>query len=330
MPDFGKYGPREWVGLLMLALLAILVPAAYAWSGQAYYLTLATRIVVFALAAVGLNLALGLGGMVSLGHAMYLGIGAYTVGILSEFGIAQGYVHLAVAVGVGALVAFPVGMVCLRTSGMAFIMITLAFAQMAYFVAVGLKRFGGEDGLPVAARSQVAALDPSDGLVFYLLALAILGLVLLGLQRLIHSRFGMALQGSRINERRMSAMGFPVLRCRLLAYVLSAEICVVAGILLANFTRFVSPSYMQWSMSGELIVMVVLGGMGTLLGPVIGAASLVSLEELLTGLHLESLPTLSRLLGDHSLALVGLFVILVTLKLHRGLLGSLRSSGDPS
>jgi branched-chain amino acid transport system permease protein len=201
---------------------------------------------------------------------------------------------------------------------------------MAYFVAVSLKRYGGEDGLPVAARSTVGRLDMGDGLVFYLVVLAVLGLVLGLMQRLVHSRFGMALQGSRINERRMSAMGFPVFRYRLLAYVLSAEICVLAGVLLANLTRFVSPSYMQWSMSGELIVMVVLGGLGTLLGPVVGAASLVTLEELLVSLHLDSLPELNRLLGDHWLALVGLFVIVVTLKLHRGLLGSLRSSRGAS
>jgi branched-chain amino acid transport system permease protein len=239
MLDFKHYGPREWAGLGVLALLAVLVPLACVWWEQPYYLNLATRIMVFALAAVGLNLALGFGGMISLGHAMYLGIGAYSVGILSEHGIPAAWAHLGTALAVGAVLAVLVGMVCLRTSGMAFIMITLAFAQMAYFVAIGLKRYGGEDGLPVAARSQLGGLDMGDGLIFYLLVLAVLGLVLWLLQRLVHSRFGMALQGSRINERRMTAMGLPVFRYRLLAYVLSAEICVVAGVLLANLTRFV-------------------------------------------------------------------------------------------
>jgi branched-chain amino acid transport system permease protein len=330
MLDYRNYGPREWASAAIVVLLAAIVPAACAWLQQPYYLTLATRIMIFALAAAGLNLALGFGGMVSLGHAMYLGVGAYAVGMLSEHGVTQAWAHVGVGLAGGAGVAVLVGMVCLRTTGMAFIMITLAFAQMAYFVAVSLKRYGGEDGLPVAARSTVGRLDMGDGLVFYLVVLAVLGLVLGLMQRLVHSRFGMALQGSRINERRMSAMGFPVFRYRLLAYVLSAEICVLAGVLLANLTRFVSPSYMQWSMSGELIVMVVLGGLGTLLGPVVGAASLVTLEELLVSLHLDSLPELNRLLGDHWLALVGLFVIVVTLKLHRGLLGSLRSSRGAS
>lgn len=328
MLDFKHYGPREWAGLGVLALLAILVPLACVWWEQPYYLNLTTRIMVFALAAIGLNLALGFGGMISLGHAMYLGIGAYSVGILSEHGVPAAWAHLGTALAVGAVLAVLVGMVCLRTSGMAFIMITLAFAQMAYFVAIGLKRYGGEDGLPVATRSQLGGLDIDDGLVFYLLVLALLVLVLWLLQRLIHSRFGMALQGTRINERRMTAMGLPVFRYRLLAYVLSAEICVVAGVLLANLTRFVSPSYMQWSMSGELIVMVVLGGMGTLLGPVVGATSLIALEEALSSLDLEAWPWLDRLLSDHWLAVVGAFIVLVTLNLHRGLLGSLRSSGD--
>lgn len=329
MADFRSHGPREWANLGIVVLLAVIVPVIATSQGQAYYLTLTTRIMVFALAAAGLNLAMGFGGMVSLGHAMYLGIGAYAVGILSEHGIAQAYAHFGIALLVGALVAVPVGVVCLRTSGMAFIMITLAFAQMAYFVAGSLERYGGEDGLPVAARSQIAGLDMADGLTFYLVVFVVLMSVLWLMQRLIHSQFGMALQGARINERRMAAMGFPVRRYLLIAYVLSAEICVVAGVLLANLTKFVSPSYMQWSMSGELIVMVVLGGMATLLGPVAGAASMVALEEILANLQLDWIPGLDRLLADHWLALVGLFVILVTLRMHRGLLGSLRSSGQP-
>jgi branched-chain amino acid transport system permease protein len=328
MVDFKNYGPREWVSLGVIALLAIVVPLACVWWDQPYYLNLTTRIMVFALAAVGLNLALGFGGMISLGHAMYLGIGAYSVGILSEHGVLTAWAHLGTALAVGAVLAVLVGVVCLRTNGMAFIMITLAFAQMAYFVAISLKRYGGEDGLPVAVRSQLGGLDMGDGLVFYMLVLAVLCVVLWLLQRLIHSRFGMALQGTRINERRMTAMGLPVFRYRLLAYLLSAEICVVAGVLLANLTRFVSPSYMQWLMSGELIVMVVLGGMGTLMGPVVGAASLIALEEGLSSLHLEAWSWLDRWLTDHWLAVVGVFIVLVTLNLHRGLLGSLRLSGD--
>lgn len=330
MLDFKHYRPREWAALSVLVLLAIVVPLVCTLWQQPYYLNLATRVMVFGLAAIGLNLALGFGGMISLGHAMYIGVGAYSVGILSEHGVPAAWAHVGTALVVGAVLAAIVGAVCLRTSGMGFIMITLAFAQMAYFASISLKRYGGEDGLPVNVRSQIGGLDMGDDLMFYLLVLAVLGLVLLGLHRLVHSRFGMALQGSRINERRMTAMGLPVFRYRLLAYVLSAEICVVAGVLLANLTRFVSPSYMQWSMSGELIVMVVLGGLGTLLGPVVGAASLIVLEEALSSLHLEAWPSLNRWVGDHWLAVVGIFIVLVTLNLHRGLLGSLRSTGDPT
>jgi len=330
MLDLKNYGPREWASLGVIALLAILVPLASVWWEEPYYLNLVTRIMVFALAAIGLNLALGFGGMISLGHAMYLGVGAYSVGILSQHGVSDAWVHLSTALAVGAAMAVVVGLLCLRTSGMAFIMITLAFAQMAYFVAISLKHYGGEDGLPVAVRSQIGDLNMGDSLVFYLCVMVVLGLVLWLMHHLIHSRFGMALQGTRINERRMSAMGLPVFRYRLLGYVLSAEICVIAGVLLANLTTFVSPSYMQWSMSGELMVMVVLGGLGTLLGPVVGAASLILLEELLSSLHFEAWPWLDRLLGDHWLAVVGAFIVIVTLNLHHGLLGSLRSSGDKS
>jgi len=326
------YRPASWQKPLSLLLLcaALALPSTLAAFGQEFYIGFATRVLIFALAASSLNLVLGFGGMVSLGHAAFLGAGAYAAAICQQAGINEALLAFPAAMGIAGLFALVVGAISLRTRGVYFIMITLAFAQMAYFASISLKRYGGEDGLPVNVRSQIGGLDMGDDLMFYLLVLAVLGLVLLGLHRLVHSRFGMALQGSRINERRMTAMGLPVFRYRLLAYVLSAEICVVAGVLLANLTRFVSPSYMQWSMSGELIVMVVLGGLGTLLGPVVGAASLIVLEEALSSLHLEAWPSLNRWVGDHWLAVVGIFIVLVTLNLHRGLLGSLRSSGDPT
>ena len=187
--------------------------------------------------------------------------------------------QLAAGLAVGALVAVVIGVVCLRTSGMAFIMITLAFAQMFYFLAISLKTYGGDDGLTIAARSDFGIFALTGNVALYYVAFALLFVVSFGCHRLVHSRFGMVLRGCRSNERRMAALGFPTLRYKLTAYVISALVCVLAGMLLANLTKFASPSYMAWQTSGDLIVMIVLGGMGTLVGPVVGAVALLIFEE---------------------------------------------------
>ena len=311
--------PSHLVAGAVLAGLA-LVPVIAAALQQPFYVTLFTRILVFAIAAVGLNLVLGYGAMVSFGHAMYIGIGAYAVGMLAHHGVASGWVQLAAALAVGAVVALVVGFICLRTSGMAFIMITLAFAQMLFFLAISLREYGGDDGLPLAMRSDFGALSLDDPNVLYYLAFTVLAATLLGMQRLVNSRFGMVLRGCKSNERRMAALGFPTLRYKLVAYVLSALICVLAGMLLANLTRFVAPSYMAWTVSGEMIVMIVLGGLGTLVGPVVGAVALLMLEELLSSLSF-GVPWLDKLLSEHWLALIGLFIVAVVLVLKQGLYG---------
>jgi branched-chain amino acid transport system permease protein len=311
--------PSHLVAGAVLTGLA-LVPVIAAALQQPFYVTLFTRILVFAIAAVGLNLVLGYGAMVSFGHAMYIGIGAYAVGMLAHHGVASGWVQLAAALAVGAVVALAVGSICLRTSGMAFIMITLAFAQMLFFLAISLREYGGDDGLPLAMRSDFGALSLDDPDVLYYLAFTVLAATLLGMQRLVNSRFGMVLRGCKSNERRMAALGFPTLRYKLAAYVLSALICVLAGMLMANLTRFVAPSYMAWTVSGELIVMIVLGGLGTLVGPVVGAAALLMLEELLSSLSF-GVPWLDKLLSEHWLALIGLFIVAVVLVLKQGLYG---------
>jgi branched-chain amino acid transport system permease protein len=305
--------------LLLLAGLA-LVPLVAAWLGQPFWVTLFTRILIFALAAMGLNLVLGYGAMVSFGHAMYLGIGAYAVGILSHHGVDNGLLQLGVALGVGALVSLSVGAICLRTSGMAFIMITLAFAQMLFFLAVSLREYGGDDGMQLRNRSQFGPLDLNDATLLYYLAYALLLAVLYGFWRLVHSRFGMVLRGCRSNERRMRSMGFPTLRYKLSAYVISALVCVLAGMLMANLTRFVAPSYMAWTVSGELIVMIVLGGLGTLIGPIAGATALLLVEEGLSSLKL-GIPWLDTVVNQHWLALIGIFIVLVVLVLKQGLYG---------
>jgi branched-chain amino acid transport system permease protein len=305
---------------LLLLIGLGLVPLIALWLGQPFWITLFTRILIFALAAMGLNLVLGFGAMVSFGHAMYIGIGAYAVGILSYHGVDSGFVQLLAALGVGAVIALGVGAICLRTSGMAFIMITLAFAQMLYFLAVSLREYGGDDGMQLKGRSLFGGLDLNNSTVLYYLAYALLLAVLFAFWRLVHSRFGMVLRGCRSNPRRMASLGFPTLRYRLSAYVISALVCVLAGMLMANLTRFVSPSYMAWTVSGELIVMTVLGGLGTLIGPIAGAAALLLVEEGLSSLKL-GIPWLDTVINQHWLALIGLFIIAVVLVLKQGIYG---------
>ena len=303
-------GLRFAFALVLLGGLALVPPIAAA-IGQPYYVTLFTRILVMALAAVGLNLILGYGAMVSFGHSLYLGLGAYAVGILSFHGVGSGWAHLAAALGVGLVVALILGMVCLRTSGMAFIMITLAFAQMFYFLAISLKHYGGDDGLTIAARSDFGLFSLASNTALYYFALVLLFACLAFFHRLVDARFGMVLRGCRSNERRMNALGFPTLRYRLTAYVISALVCVIAGVLLANLTKFAAPSYMAWQVSGELIVMIVLGGMGTLIGPVAGATALLLLEELLAGIT------------QHWMVVLGPIIVLIVVLAKRGLYGYL-------
>ena len=314
-----RLSPRTVFAFAVLVLLG-LVPVLAGAFNQPFYVTLFTRILIFALAATGLNLILGYGAMVSFGHAMYMGIGAYAVGMLSHHGIGNGWAHLGAALGAGLVLALVVGTICLRTSGMAFIMITLAFAQMVFFLAVSLKEYGGDDGLSIAGRSDFGLFSLAHNNSLYYAAYGLLLLVLYALWRLIHARFGMVLRGCKSNERRMAALGFPTLRYKLAAYVLSALVCVLAGVLLANLTKFVAPAYMAWTVSGELIVMIVLGGLSTLIGPVVGAVALLMLEEGLSSLKI-GVPAVDTLINQHWLALIGLFIVFVVLVMKQGIYG---------
>jgi branched-chain amino acid transport system permease protein len=274
--------PRNALVVALLVLLA-LVPVYGAVTGNYFLVSLFTRILILAMAAVSLNLIMGFGGMVSFGHAAYLGIGGYAVGILAKEGINSGFVQWPVALIASGLFALGVGALSLRTRGVYFIMITLAFAQMVYYVAIGLDRYGGDDGLTINKRSEfVAPLDLSNKTQFYYVCFALLLATLYVVWRLVHSRFGLVIQGVRSNERRMRAIGFPTFRYKLICFVIAGSICGLAGVLLANHTDFVSPAIMQWTRSGDLIVMAVLGGMGTVMGPVIGAVTLLLLEEVLS------------------------------------------------
>ena len=273
------------VVVILLLLALVLLPVYVELTGSRFLLTLFTRIVILALAAVSLNLILGYGGMMSFGHAAYLGIGGYSVGILAFEGVTSGFVQWPVALLVSALFALVIGALSLRTRGVYFIMITLAFAQMAYYIVAGLARYGGDDGLTIEKRSQFfPPLNLSNKMQFYYLCLALLFASIYLVWRIVNSRFGLAVQGARSNDTRMRAIGFPTYRYKLTCFVIAGTLCGLSGALLANHTDFVSPGMMYWTRSGDLSIMVVLGGMGSTFGPLFGAVALLVLEEVLSGI----------------------------------------------
>jgi branched-chain amino acid transport system permease protein len=302
---------RGLVTLAILAILALLPPVA-SLIGQGFYVDVVTRIMIFAIAALSLDIILGYGGMVSFGHAAYLGIGAYAVGILAFYGVDNGFVQFGVAILVSAATALFIGFISLRTSGIYFIMITLAFGQMIYFLSISLNTYGGDNGLNIERPSDFTRLvDLRDANTLYYLVFAIMALFLFLGRRLVASRFGMTIRGAKSNERRMAVIGFPVLRYRLAAFVVAGAMCGVAGALLANQDLFVSPSIMQWTRSGEILMMVILGGMGTLVGPILGAVAFLALET-----------ALSDVTG-HWQAIMGPILVLVVLFARDGIVGLL-------
>lgn len=300
---------RKGLAALLMAALAG-VPIYAWWAQDVYALTLFGRILAFSLAAMGLNLALGFGGMVSLGHAMYIGLGAYAVGILSSLGIHAGWLHITTAVVVTVLIAAPLGWVALRTQGIAFIMITLAFAQLFYYVFVSLKTFGGDDGISLQQLSDFGFLTGNKYAIYVSLLITVV-LALWVLEHVVASRFGLVLRASKVNARRVQALGANGLPYRITAYVISAVLCALSGFFLANLTGFVSPAMMTWAVSGELIVMVLLGGMGSVFGPIVGAFALLLTEE---GL---------KLLTERWPMIMGPLIVLIVIYLKRGLWGLL-------
>lgn len=287
---------REIAISLFFALALPVVALIANQMGETFYISLVTRIAILALAATGLNLVLGLGGMVSFGHAAFFGIGGYVAGILASHasdgtaifnwfsGSDQMLVIWPVAMLIAGLIALPIGIISLRTSGVYFIMITLAFAQMIYYFAISWPAYGGEDGLSLAMRNSFPAVNTLKPLSFFLIAYAVLMVVLFLFSRFRNSRFGVALEGARQNELRLSSVGIAPLRIRLVAFVLSAMITALAGALFVDLNRFVSPSMFSWHMSGELIVLIILGGTGRLFGPLIGAVLYVLFEFALGGM----------------------------------------------
>ncbi len=269
--------------LLVVVLGAALVfPFAAEALGGGYYVGVATRVMIYALAASSLNLVLGYGGMISFGHAAFFGAGAYVVAILAQEGIVSALVAWPVAVAVSAACALVIGAISLRTRGLYFIMITLAFAQMLYYFFVSLRAYGGEDGIHLAVRSRLPGLDLLDDATFYLVVLALLAGCLYLLRRLAASRFGTVLCGIRENEGRMTALGYPTYRYRLVCFVIAGGVAGLAGALIVNQHGFVSPNLLHWTQSGTLLIMLILGGVGRLYGGVAGAAAMLLLEEVLS------------------------------------------------
>ncbi|MDC1171451.1 branched-chain amino acid ABC transporter permease [Rhodospirillaceae bacterium] len=264
-----------------------LLPIYTGLTGNEFYLDLANRLMILAIAAASLNLILGHGGMISFGHAAYLGIGAYSVGIPAYYDINNGLLQLFLAVAVSGIFALVTGAICLRTKGVYFIMITMAFTQMVFFGFVSIEEYGGDDGLVINTRSnfgQFLNIDNNLNLYYFILVSLVACLFLI--HKIVRSQFGLVIEGSRSNDQRMRSIGFDTYRYRLICYVIAGCMCGYAGALLGNFTNFISPEMMDWSASGELIFMVILGGTGSILGPVFGAAAFVILEEWLSSLTL--------------------------------------------
>lgn len=303
--------PSALVPLLLLAGLAI-VPFAATALEQPFWIAFFARIVIYAIAATALNLALGYGGLVSFGHALFLGLGAYAVALPSFHEVGNGVVHVLLCLALCAVAALVTGVISLRTSGIAFIMITLAFAQMGYFLFVSLKNYGGDDGLPIANTSRFGPLNLGSPLAVYGVAFVVLVVAIGWFARLRVAPFGMALRGARQNARRINAIGLQSLRLQLVAYVLSGMLCGVAGLLLANLNAFASPSTLAWTVSGELIVMVVLGGMGSVFGPLLGALVFLGLEEALKGVT------------EHWMVMFGPLIVLMSLAGKQGIAGLLQ------
>jgi branched-chain amino acid transport system permease protein len=267
------------------AVLAIALPFVLRAFGLDFYLSLASRIVVYAIAATSLNLVLGYGGMVSFGHAAFVGLGAYVTAIMISEGVASGALHLVATVAVTAAAAFVIGAISLRTRGVYFIMITLAFAQMLFYLANSVKGYGGDEGLNIRARSLFAlggyALDLKNPLALYYVAVAVLALALVALARFAPSRFGRAVLALRDDDVRAEALGFPTYRYKLVVFVVAGALGGVAGALSANLQGYVSPNLLHWTQSGTLMVMVILGGVATVWGGLLGAAVLLLLQEVL-------------------------------------------------
>ncbi|MBL4756348.1 MAG: RDD family protein [Rhizobiales bacterium] len=307
-----NFSYRAWfygIGLICLILLPLYASA----TGQYNLISFGSLIMCFAMAAVSLNLIMGFGGMVSFGHAAYLAVGGYTVGISVHYGYTNGFLHLLLAALFAAVFALITGAISLKTKGVYFIMITLAFAQMMYFAFISLEEFGGDDGLIVDSRSDFSPFlnIENDNILYYLILTVLIGMVYL-VYKIVNSRFGAVIQGTMSNEPRMQALGYATYQYRIVCYVIAGVMCAMAGVLYVNYANFVNPGDTSWTTSGELIFMVVLGGMGSVFGPVLGAATFFIIAE-----YVGDLPEV----GVYWRIYFGPFLILVVLFARSGIDG---------
>lgn len=302
-----RASPRILATLLLLVVLG-LVPVIAASLANPFLIKLVTRAVIIAIAVLSLDLILGLGGMISFGHAAYLGIGGYAVAIAAQQGQYSAFVQWPIALGLSALVALIIGVLCLRSKGVYFIMITLAFTQLIYYLAVGAEAYGGDDGLNIAKRSSFGGIvDLSNRTTFYYVCFTLLIGCLFLVWRLSNSHFGRVLQAARLNEERAQALGISTFGYKLTAFVIAGTMCGLAGILLANHNDFVSPALLQWVQSADLLVMVVVGGMGTLGGPIAGALIYLLIEHFLASIT------------EHWQMILGPTLVLLALYSHGGI-----------
>ena len=306
---------------ILFGLLAIfaLFPIYTGMADLPFWNDLAMRIMLLGMAAMGLNLVLGYGGMVSFGHAAFVGIGAYCVGISQYYGLFNGWVHVLMALGTCGVLGLVIGFLALRTSGIYFIMITLAFAQMLYFLFVSLEQFGGDDGMSID-RAEFMPIDLWEPLRLYYLIWVALLLTSLFLMVIVRSRFGVVLEAIRSNESRVEAMGLVPLRFKITGYVISAMICGLAGTMFASWQEYVSPDIMHWTRSGELMIIIILGGIGTLAGPLIGAVAFLLLEETLP----ELLHAIAPNYAENWMIIFGPILIAIVLFARGGLMGLLQ------
>jgi len=305
-----------------LVLLLVAFPLIVQWLGYLFYVSFASRVMIYAIAATSLNLVLGYGGMLSFGHAAFVGAGAYVASILVAEGVASAWIGWPAAVAVSALLAWIIGAISLRTRGVYFIMITLAFAQMMFYLVNSMKAYGGDEGLTLPRRAELGlGLDLGNEVVFYYVVLVILLAALYALHRLVHSRFGRVMIAIRENAARAEALGLPVYRYQLLCFVIAGAAGGLAGALLASHGKYVNPNVLHWLQSGTLMIMVILGGVGRLWGGVIGAAVLLGLEHLIADYPLPWLAQLAPNYQQHSSLGVGLVLLVIVLFAPQGIAG---------
>lgn len=298
--------------ILAVMLLAVL---ALPLLGESYYVKVATRMAIFGMVALSLDLLVGYTGLISLGHAGFLGVGAYTVGILAAHGVHSAWTAWPIAMFAAGAAALVIGAISLRSTGLYFILITLAFNQMLYYLAQSLRQYGGDDGFALARASRFTErIDAADPIVLFYVAMGLLVGALFLAYRLVNSRFGQVVQAARDNERRLAAVGISPYPYKLSIFVISGAIAGLGGALMANLTQFVSPSLLSWVQSGDLLMMVILGSVGTLVGPILGAALFIGFEQVLSDLT------------EHWMLILGPILVVRVLFLKDGIYGFLGAS----